>query len=339
QIDFDILPPDILAEGQHKLTDKLAINGEVYSALVIPAAEYTTTTVAKFAQRAKDAGFPVLFVGNKPKAFSDSAQSPGDIPGEVVSLDNLAPRLRMLGVYDISVTPSFKRLVYYHYRRENDLYLLANEATSDVFDGWVSIPQHGNFCLYDPWENVLRPVSCEETSTGTRCHLVLAPYELAALVFDNSDENLIPKPAISGEPQVLKGWQVSMSESKGYPNFIPAYKTDTLTSFADKYPDFSGFIAYETEFDGVDASVLEITDAYEGVEVWCNGEYAGMRITPPFVFDLGKLVKPGANRLRIEVATTVDRKVRKLGVVNRYWRDQPALDPTGIVGEVRLYHG
>ena len=337
QIDFDILPGDILAEGQHTLADGLVINGERYSALVIPAAEYTTTAVATFAQNARKVGFPVLFVGNKPRALSDSTQSLGDIPGEVVALSDLVLRLRELGVNEISVSPEFKQFVYYHYRRESDLYLFANEATSDVFDGWISIPQRGNLCLYDPWENVLRPVEYEETNSGTRFHLKLAPYELVVLVCGDKGDSLIPKPNIAGQGRVLKGWRVSMSESKGYPNFIPAYEAETLSSFGDKYPDFSGFIAYETEFDGTDACLLEIADAYEGVEVWCNGEYAGMRITPPFVFNLGNLVTSGMNKLRIEVATTLDRKVRTFGIVNHFLPDPPILEPTGIVGEVRLY--
>ncbi|MHB9034552.1 MAG: glycosyl hydrolase family 2 protein [Anaerolineae bacterium] len=337
QIDFDILPADILADGQHELKDGLRINGELYRALVVPAAEYTTSVVAAFARKAAAAGFPVLFVNSKPVKLSDRAEPLADLPGEVVALDDLAPRLRTLGLAEIDVQPPFKRLVYYHYRREGDLYLFANEAAADVFDGWVTIPESADVCLYDPWDNVLRPLQYEKTGAGTRFRLQLAPYGLAAVVVGEAGVNLAAKPVSVGNGKLLAGWQVSMAESKEYPNFTPAYQADTLASFAAAYPDFSGFIAYETEFDGADGSLLKIADAYEGVEVWCNGVYAGMRIAPPYTFDLSKAVKPGKNKLRIEVATTLDRKVRKIGVQNRYWVDQPVIDPTGIVGEVRLY--
>jgi hypothetical protein len=337
QIDFDIIPADLLAEGQHELANGLIINGERYRALVVPGADYTTANVADFAHRAQAAGFPVLFVGSKPSKLSDSTKPLGDLPGEVVGLEELAAKVRALGLAEVEVTPAFGKLVYYHYRRENDLYLFANEATSDTFDGWVSIPQSADVCLYDPWDNVLRPLRYDKTSDGTRFHLTLAPYELVAIVLGAADRELVAKPVKKGEGKPLAGWQVSMAQSKAYPSFEAAYHAVKLSSFANQYPDFSGFIAYETEFDGADGSLLEIADAYEGVEVWCNGQYVGMRITPPFIFDLAPAIVPGQNKLRIEVATTLDRKVRKIGVQNRFWVDQPAIEPTGIVGEVRLY--
>ncbi len=337
QIDFDIIPGDILAEGQHGLADGLVINGEHYGALVVPGAEYTTSTVAAFVRKAHATGFPVLFVGSKPSKLSDSEQPLGDLPGELVDLEDLADRVRALGLAEIRVTPAFKKLVYYHYRRETDIYLFANEATAEAFDGWVTIPQNADVCLYDPWDNVLRPVEYVRTTDGTRIHLTLAPYELAVVSVGAADRELVAKPTKTGVGVALTGWQVSMAESKAHPEFTPAYEADSLTNHGERYPDFSGFIAYETTFDGADGNLLEIAEAYEGVEVWCNGRYAGMRITPPFLFDLSEAVTPGENKLRIEVATTLDRKVRAIGVQNRFWQDQPAIEPTGIVGEVRLY--
>ena len=337
QIDFDIIPADILADGQHELDDGLLVNGERYGALIVPSAAYTTTQVAAFARKAKAAGFPVLFVGKKPAKLSDSDQSLGDLPGVVVGLEELADRLRAMGLAEIDVAPGFTKLVYYHYRRDQDLYLFANEATSETFDGWITIPQSADLCLYDPWDNVLRPLTHEKSDHGTRFHLNLAPYELLVVATGAPAEDVVAKPVQLGDGKALSNWQVSMAESKAYPAFEPAYRTDRLDSFAASYPHFSGYIAYETTFDGADGSLLEIADAYEGVEVWCNGQYVGMRITPPFVFDLTQAVVPGENALRIEVATTLDRKVRQIGVQNRFWTDQPAIDPTGIVGEVRLY--
>lgn len=336
QIDFDIIPADILAEGQHQLANGLVVNGERYKALIIPGSAYIRGTVADFCRRAQTAGLPVFFVGYKPSAYADRAEALDDLPGELVALNELAPRLRRLGIGEVSLEPAFSKLVYYHYRRENDLYVFANEAAEDVFDGWVSVPQRGDLCLYDPWENVLRPVEYEKTAGGTRFHLRLAPYELCVVAFGAKASETAALPELRGEPALLKGWKVSMAESKAYPQFTPAYEADELANFGERYPDFSGFIAYETEFAG-QAEALEIADAYEGVEVWCNGVHLGMRIAPPFVFDMRGASKTGRNTLRIEVATNLDRKVRALGVINRFNPDQPLLEPTGIVGEVRLY--
>ena len=89
---------------------------------------------------------------------------------------------------------------------------------------------------------------------------------------------------------------------------------------------FSGFLRYETCFT-VKAQGLEITDAYEGVEVFVNGQSAGIQVVPPFRYDLRGLTKDGENKLVIEVATTLERERGKA-------KDAA---PTGITGEVALY--
>ena len=61
---------------------------------------------------------------------------------------------------------------------------------------------------------------------------------------------------------------------------------------------------YETVFElGETKAVLTLEDAYEAVEVWVNGEYAGMKIAPPYRFDLSGIVRNDKNDLRIEVTT------------------------------------
>ncbi len=89
---------------------------------------------------------------------------------------------------------------------------------------------------------------------------------------------------------------------------------------------FSGFIRYETRFSGK-AQLLEITDAYEGVEVFVNGQSTGIQVVPPFRYDLRSLTQEGENSLAIEVATTLERERGKT----------KNAAPTGITGEVALY--
>ena len=67
------------------------------------------------------------------------------------------------------------------------------------------------------------------------------------------------------------------------------------------------FIRYETRFAGP-AQLLEITDAYEGVEVFVNGQSTGIQVVPPFRYDLRGLTQEGENSLVIEVATTGRQK-------------------------------
>jgi hypothetical protein len=159
------------------------------------------------------------------------------------------------------------------------------------------------------------------------------------VIFGDKGENLIPDLRTDGSDIDLKSWNVSICESKEYPDFHDAFTADTLKSIGDRFPHFSGFIRYETsvEWDGASAAVLEIEDAYEGVEVWCNGVYLGMKIAPRFLFDLSQAIRTGKNDIRIEVATNLRRKTdQMLGQTFSLFQRTPALPPTGIAGKVRL---
>lgn len=70
-----------------------------------------------------------------------------------------------------------------------------------------------------------------------------------------------------------------------------------------------------------------ITDAYEGVEVFINGESLGIQVVPPFVFDLRKHMVKEENELAIEVATTLERENGKV----------KGASPTGIIGDVIVF--
>ena len=72
---------------------------------------------------------------------------------------------------------------------------------------------------------------------------------------------------------------------------------------------------------------LEVTDAYEGVEVFLNGESLGIQVVAPFIYDLRGKVQNGENQLVIEVATTLERE-RNGGKSGA---------PTGIVGDIAMY--
>ena len=114
-----------------------------------------------------------------------------------------------------------------------------------------------------------------------------------------------------------------------------------------KYPDFSGWVAYEQTFESKaeEKTVLELTEVYETAEVFVNGVSAGRVIAPPYRFDLTELIKDGENTLRIEVATTLERAVAKIQretkdpmagfVFDR--REAGVLHPYGLLGTATLY--
>ena len=84
--------------------------------------------------------------------------------------------------------------------------------------------------------------------------------------------------------------------------------------------------------------ILQITDAYEGVEVFVNGVSAGIQVVPTYLYDIAPLLKAGDNTIRIEVATTLERAA--VNIPNPYAAMMGGIPtptvPSGINGEVWL---
>lgn len=86
--------------------------------------------------------------------------------------------------------------------------------------------------------------------------------------------------------------------------------------------------------------ILELTDAYEGVELFINGRSAGIQIVAPYRYDLTGYVKEGENRLAIEVATTLERKCYAMTKDDPRMKMRGLAEPvcgSGITGRVVLF--
>jgi hypothetical protein len=139
----------------------------------------------------------------------------------------------------------------------------------------------------------------------------------------------------------LSGWQRSLCESTEYPAFDdsePVILPDMLT---EQFLDFSGFACYETVFvlDSPKTLLLEITNTSGSVEVFLNGETAGMKLRPPYRYDLSDLAWLGKNFLAIEVAV-FSKKDYMADTANPPEKTQHGKHITQspyIIGSVRLY--
>ena len=353
QVDFDILPSDLFADMpafQASFEERLNVNGEEYRALVVPYAEFVTRAVAAFAVKAEETGFPVYFIDGLPAGICDTPAGPeseqllhGLRQCAVVNLADLPARLRRDGIFDVHVAPDFPRLRVYHYVKDGiAAFMFSNEDPARTFKGDIILPARGKVTAYDALENRLREVHASSAAGGTQVQACLQPYESVVYIMDGFEG--VPKYArpTAGRRQVLDGaWTLSIAAAKEYPGFHDEQVVTELHSVGRLYPDFSGFMRYEKYVNlpgQIDQSaLLSIADAYEGVEVWVNGRNAGMKICPPYVFDVSGLLRPGENTIRIEVANTLYRQVSaQANIPNFFGPRSLVVEPSGIVGEVAL---
>ena len=124
--------------------------------------------------------------------------------------------------------------------------------------------------------------------------------------------------------QTLDRWIRSTCRAIDYPAFGNAKPIRLPDPLAQEEPTFSGFARYECAVNGTgEKTVLEITDAYEGVEVFVNRQSLGIQIAPPFRYDLTPYLRQGENKLAIEVATTLERENAGLPDLIRKSREKP----------------
>lgn len=354
QIDFDIIPSDVFEDMERwkaSFGDILQINGRNYRALVIPCAEFLTEAVASFVQVAQKRKFPVFFTEKPPCGIlgAQGVRSFQKFTGNtesynVVKTEKLANVLRANGIYEIEVSEVFSALRYYHYSSDcAELYLFLNESPSETFRGEIRLPAAGSLYRYQVMENRIYEVSDQKEDNGKiQFSVELCSLESAVFLFDEIDPQMVRRRGQQKEKQEIREmWKVSVCESEEYPNFRLCGSMKELHDIGRILPNFSGYIRYESTFQGKreEEVILEIEDAYEGVEVWVNEEYAGRCICQPYHFDISNSVQDGRNRVRIEVATTLYRKVRSLGKVKNVLAPfEAVIEPSGIVGKVKILY-
>lgn len=358
QIDFDILPSDLFSDMNYfnaSFDKTLKVNGEEYQTLVIPYAQYITTDVAAFAGKAAKAGFPVVFVDGLPEGICDKCDDETEaalladlVDCKVVFLEDLAAWMFENDLNEIKSNTEFARLRYYHYVKNGaHMYLFSNEDPGIAFDGEVTVPVKGAVNLYDAMENLVYPAFAQECEEGTKLHVHLEPYQTELYVFEDLSEYETVKacPACGQWTEVDTEWTLSFAENKEYPNFHDEEKLTKLTNVGKAHPAFSGFMRYEADVEipalGANQTLINISDAYEGVEVWVNDQYIGMKICPPYTFDITKAAQVGKNSLRIEVANTLANKVSHMPVdpmraAMAAMNGKSVIRPSGIVGKVSV---
>ena len=350
QIDYDYIPQDVfLPENAYDMEitydaeraeGSFRVNTQNYRVLIVPKLQFITPHMKAALKQLQAAHFPVYFVDGLPEG----------VEGEVVSLSELAEMLEKAGISEISITPENNRIRYYHYEHTDGsaVYMFVNEG-SGIYEGTVELPESRGCYMYDAWENTIQDAEAvwDEADGITRVSLALEPLKSCLLVFEQREkaevalkEKKTPLTRTGAEIQFLGTWQRSICRSIEYPHFKAKKEVTIPDRLHEEEPEFSGFVRYENRFVGEAAAtyILEISDAYEGVEVFLNGKSLGIQIVPTYRYELSSNVKDGENEIAIEVATTLERETAKYPNPYAKYIGQEVKPSSfsGITGEVRL---
>lgn len=312
QVEFDTIPADVFVEREHYKTtlgNPLRVNTQEYESYIIPKSRFLPKAVIDAAEELiEKGGLTVIFIDALPEGISDSGEP---LPvalrkAKVLSLETLIPALHR----DVIASPESSYLRVMHYEGKAEFYFFVNEA-AEVYAGTVTLPIDCPCYWYDAWENKIYPA---EMNAG-HLPLTIEPLKSLILILGEADEAQYSRPvSCAGEAVELRAWTRSQCAGIDYPAFDNEKAVTLPDKLAGDQPKFSGFVRYETAvvFEKGKTYTLEITDAYEGVELFINGQSAGIQIASPFRYDISELIKNGENRLCIEVATTLERQMYEL---------------------------
>lgn len=322
QIDADIVSEDYLDTAKI-LDGKLVINEVAFDVLFVPQAARIPGVLKEKLDRLAAQGVKIIYIGKD------------------MGLDGIAAACE--DIREIRLSQPFREIVYYHYRKAGqDVLMLFNENIVETFEGDVRfsdgiLPEAEGRVLYR--YDAFRDSYCEVACAEGRIHLSLAPYESAVFVYRERVAEFAQSLVNPGTMQRVKnpfsGWKLSFASAKEYPAFteIPGETEVKPLNTIPGFENVTGTAAYETRFEKPEGRrlLLDLGTAYEVAEVFVNDASAGIRICPPYRFDITELLSDGENRLRIEITNTVGASVRD--GLSQYL----VIEPFGLTDELGLW--
>ncbi|MEH7094123.1 glycosyl hydrolase [Neobacillus vireti] len=356
QIDFDFVSIDMLNNLENyngKVENKLlTINGEEFKCLVIPYSRYITKELAAFIKNVDD--LEIILVDGKPEGIANvvDGQEVSELlraveKCKVVPLSELATELKEEGIFDLQLKKPFKDLTYYHYEKEISIYMFQNESAHETFSGDIELSGGEFAIIYNGLENKFEKIEVLKVNGKSIINLELKPYESCVLfvsdvTLDGEYEKYRPYTTKLNQCEetidLSKGWNYSLVKNIEYPNFGEVTHMNELIPISNIDPAFTGIIKYEKTFELAEVpgqGILTFESIYEAVELSINDEFVGMKVCPPYIYDVADHLRKGTNTIRVEVATTLDRdRFNHPEPPFIVWHDP--IDPTGMFGKITL---
>jgi hypothetical protein len=323
QIEFNYLIDDELASSACTVNrGTLEIQRQRYVAILVEDPALIVSQVHAKLQ-AFVAGGGVVIVHNatgQPPALAGAL--------EVTAFEQIPPLLRQRIPVDVTLSPPHPDLRVSHVvRGRHHFYLLVNEGDAPI-TGSLNLGCKGRLELWDAWEGTVRDGVVQVLDAGELALPLHLESRASLIVVVDPDE----APGL-GQPrhQALASWFVALDDEwivKG--DDLEVLVPHPLRSWTlwPTMAHFSGTLTYERAFDFGEESPehtdLDLGEVHELAHVWVNGHDAGFRLWAPYRFDVTPFVRPGANRVRVEVTNSLANKM-----------DGEEL-PSGLLGPVTL---
>ena len=373
--DYDVVTEEVILTRMRVKSGRLVLpDGVSYRVLVLPDRDVISLPVLRKLKEFVDAG--AVVIGTKPnkatglnnagkadaevKKIADRLWSNGRISnksaGQVLLDSGLPPDFQFSVGNDASA-----KLDFIHRRAgEAEIYFVANRTTNVVIADCVfrvegKVPE-----LWNAVTGEHRTFAdFTERKGRTEMQLEFAPCGSWFVVFRESTEKQTSRTSVNMETKTLAelggAWTVRFDTNWAGPASV---EFDSLVSWTTREEAgikfFSGTATYEKTFDLPQSAIvnrqstifLDLGNVRELAEVRVNGKSSGVTWTPPFRVDISSAVKPGVNKLEIEVVNFWPNRIigdaalpkeQRLTRTNiRKLTKDTKLMESGLLGPVRL---
>ena len=338
-IDFDIVHEDLLYGPAAVEDGKLILNGESFGAVVVPQSTYLPYALLAALAGLAEQGVDVVFAGSLCEASCEGRDiRPFDRLFRTVPLDGLSAWMRENGHAELESETPCPDLRFYHIRRDGgDFYMFYNQRMDQPVDTRLRLPNSGPCVVYDAFTNTVSPSGAPDGWLSLYlpggCSTVVA----FGCGIEASDQTPLALRKPDGSKTALHlqaPFSISLREA-GQTEWKTYERAGGLKSItADPaHTRFCGAIRYEAAFSMVspsDGAVLDLGQVGETAQVFLNGRPCGVRIQPPYLFDVSDALRPGENRLTVEVVNSPAYRERD------FFSGYLAFPPSGILGPVRI---
>lgn len=319
QLDFEIVPYDLLKEAIVR-DGNVIINQHVFETIIIPYTDYIPKEILKTFKELQADGVELIFIQDVSQTVDAS------IPGNLVSLDDLVSAVEDKA--EIKISKPTKDLVYYHYQKDGiDYWMFFNESLHETIDTHIQFMEGDKkWIAYDAYVDAYYPVHSNR--------LTLQPYETVVWI---CGKDMATTSRMENQREMIfhSNWMMSYRGAGVGSRFTPIVTTATIQPLNEMegFERVSGTVAYETTVhlsDGESVCGIDLGRAYETAEVFVDGKSIGVRIAPPYIFELRDRLTNGKHTIRIEVTNTLGTQFR--GGLNQYL----LIEPFGLTENVRL---
>lgn len=336
-----------------------AEGGATYGAIIVPPTPIIPAESLRRMLELAEAGATLVFIGETPSdvpglgnleerhkelagltsklpAIGTEATATPYGKGRIITAPDYAEALQLTGVEPESMRTDHGLSII---RRRNEagghnyFITLLNDRP---LDGWVRL--NGPV----PAAEILDPLTGERGMAQTHTsrqgtievRLQLAPGQSLLLKTFRQPVDFTPwaYTEAKGEPiEISRGWSVSFPQSE--PAIDGTFATDTLTQWC-ALPDSTAKVnfgtgRYTVEFtldnpESADDWLLDLGDVRESADVRINGVPAGKVWSVPFTLRVGRYLRPGMNRMEIDVTNLQANRIadfERRGVEWRIFKD------------------